>query len=121
MKSLGRVPLGDEITFSYTYENGGSHGFWHTDQGSHTETVGLMKNVAMPGSKSLGAYTWIQSGLTSMTGGAASVQNRLYSGSSIGLIYHFTPHTSVWLQESYNKVTTVPWYTSTSIGYALSW
>ena len=28
---------------------------------------------------------------------------------------------SVWIQESYNKVVTVPWYTTTSAGYTYSW
>lgn len=115
---LKRVPVGDELTFAYTYENSGSHGFWHTDHGSHTEALGLMKNMAI--TKSVGAYTWMQFGLTSMTGGRG-IQNRFYNGYSVGLTYHFTPHHGIWLQEEYNKINTVPWYTSTNVGYVVSW
>jgi hypothetical protein len=35
---LKKDPIGDELTFSYTYEDGGS-GFWHSDFGSHTEAA----------------------------------------------------------------------------------
>ena len=28
---LKKDPFGDELTFAYTYENAGSHGFLHTD------------------------------------------------------------------------------------------
>jgi len=31
---LKRDPIGDELTFGYTYENGGSHGFLHTNFGN---------------------------------------------------------------------------------------
>ena len=33
---LKKDPIGDELTFAYTYEDAGS-GFWHSDFGSHTE------------------------------------------------------------------------------------
>jgi hypothetical protein len=114
---LKRSPVGDEVTLAYTYENAGSHGFWHTSQGSHTESIGLMKNLTLG---PLGLYTWQQIGITSLTGTPKSVQNRLYSGSSLGVIWHFSHSSGVWFQETYNKVETVPWYTSSSIGYVIS-
>ena len=112
--------LGDELTFAYTYENGGSHGFLHTQYGSHTEALGVMKNFGLPGTKRVTAYTWIQGGITSMTGNP-SVQNRFYNGESLGLVVHFGNHDSIWIQETYNKIVTVPWYTTASIGYTRSW
>ena len=117
---LKQDPFGDEITFAYTYENAGSHGFLHTDFGSHTEAPGLMKNFGIPGAKRVTGYTWIQLGITSLTGNPA-VENRLYDGESLGLIVHFNDHHSIWIQESYNKIVTVPWYTTASIGYTRSW
>jgi hypothetical protein len=36
---LKKDPIGDELTFAYTYEDGGS-GFWHSQYGSHTESFG---------------------------------------------------------------------------------
>jgi hypothetical protein len=45
---LKKDPIGDELTFGYTYENAGTHGFLHTDFGEHTEYVGMMKNFALP-------------------------------------------------------------------------
>jgi hypothetical protein len=113
-------PLGDEVTFSYTYENAGSHGFLHTDFGSDTEALGLMKNFALPRTKRVSGYTWIQGGLTTMTG-HPQLENRSYDGESLGAIIHFSDHSSIWIQETFNKIVTVPWYTTTSIGYTRSW
>jgi hypothetical protein len=113
-------PFGDELTFGYTYENGGSHGFLHTSYGSHTEALGIMKNFGLPKLKRVTGYTWIQGGITSMTG-FRSVANRFYDGESLGLIVHFTGHQSVWIQETFNKIATVPWYTTASVGYTVSW
>jgi hypothetical protein len=117
---LKKDPIGDEVTFAYTYENAGSHGFFHTSYGSHTEAAGVMKNFAIPGTKRLTGYTWIQVGITSMTGNAF-VQNRFYNGESLGGIIHFNDHHSIWLQETFNKVVTLPWYTTFSLGYTRSW
>jgi hypothetical protein len=117
---LKKDPIGDELTFAYTYENAGSHGFFHTDFGSHTEAAGIMKNFGLPGTKRVTGYTWIQGGITSMTGNAF-VQNRFYNGESLGAIVHFTDHHSIWIQETYNKIVSIPWYTTTSIGYTRSW
>ncbi len=120
MKFLKKDPFGDELTFSYTYENAGSHGFLHTDFGSHTEALGIMKNFALPKTKRVSGYTWIQLGLTSMTGGV-NLENRFYNGEALGAIVHFNDHNSIWIQETYNKIVTVPWYTTASIGYTRSW
>src|SRR5882757_876352 len=65
---LKKSPIGDELTFSYTYENGGSHGFLHTTYGSHTEAFGIMRNFGLPKTKHLTGYTWIQGGITTLTG-----------------------------------------------------
>jgi len=119
-KFLKKDPIGDEITFAYTYENAGSHGFLHTDFGSHTEALGLMKNFAIPGTKRVTGYTWIQGGITSLTGNPF-VQNRFYDGESLGAIVHFNDHHSIWIQETYNKIPSLPWYTTASIGYTRSW
>ena len=117
---LKKDPLGDELTFSYTYENGGSHGFLHTDFGSHTEALGLMKNFGLARIKHITGYTWIQGGLASMTGNPR-VENRFYDGEALGAIIHFSNHSSLWVQELFNKIVTVPWYTTTSVGYTRSW
>jgi len=117
---LKKDPIGDEITFGYTYENPGSHGFLHTGFGSHTEAMGLMKNFGIPKLKRISGYTWIQGGITTMTGNAF-LQNRFYDGASLGAIIHFTDHHSIWIQETYNKIVSVPWYTTASIGYTRSW
>lgn len=119
-KSLEKDIFGDELTFSYMYENSGTHGFLHTAFGEHTESAGLMKNFRVPRTKVVTGYTWIQTGLTSFTGNAR-VQNRLDSSVSLGAIIHFKRHSSIWIQESYGKVVAVPWFTTSSIGYGWSW
>jgi hypothetical protein len=116
---LKKDPIGDEVTFGYTYEDAGS-GFWHSQFGSDTESLGIMKNFGLPKTKWVTGYTWVQLGVTSFTG-TAHVQNDLYDGESLGAIVHVNKHNSIWIQETFNKVVTVPWYTTTSIGYTWSW
>ncbi len=117
---LKKDPIGDELTFGYTYKNAGTHGFLHTDFGEHTESAGLTKNFGLPKTKLVSGYTWIQGGITSYTGNA-NVRNRFASSASLGAIVHLSHHNSIWIQGSYNKVVTVPWYTSSSISYTYSW
>jgi hypothetical protein len=117
---LKKNPIGDELTFAYTYENGGSHGFLHTDFGAHTEALGMMKNFGLPRTKRVTGYTWIQAGLSTFTGNAR-IENRFYNGEALGAIIHFNDHNSIWVQDMYNKIPTVPWYTTASIGYTWSW
>jgi hypothetical protein len=117
---LKQDPIGDELTFAYTYENAGTHGFLHTAYGEHTESIGVTKNFSLLWSKTFTGYTWIQSGITSYTGNAR-IRNRLDSGVSLGGIVHFSKANSIWIQESYSKVVTVPWYTTPCIGYTYSW
>ena len=64
---LKKDPIGDELTFAYTYENGGS-GFWHSNFGSHTESFGVMKNFGLPKTKLVTGYTWVQVGISTFTG-----------------------------------------------------
>jgi hypothetical protein len=117
---LKKDPIGDELTFSYMYENAGTHGFLHTQYGEHTESLGIMKNFPLPKTKAWSGYTMIQSGITSYTGNV-HVQNRLDSGVSLGAMIHCSYHSSIWIQESYGKAVTVPWFTTASIGYTYSW
>jgi hypothetical protein len=117
---LKRDPLGDELIFSYMYENSGTHGFLHTAFGEHTESAGLMKNFPLPKTKHATGYTSAQLGITSFTGNPR-VQNRLDSSLSLGAIFHFTRHSSIWAQESWGKVVTMPWFTTSSVGYGWSW
>jgi hypothetical protein len=117
---MKKDPIGDELTVTYTYENAGSHGFFHTSFGSHTEALGVMKNFGLPKTKVVSGYTWIQAGLTSFTGNP-HIENRFYDGEALGAAIHFNDHNGIWIQESYNKIPTVPWYTTTGIGYTWSW
>jgi hypothetical protein len=116
---LKKDPFGDELTFAYTYENAGS-GFWHSQFGSHTESAGVMKNFGLPKTKRVSGYTWIQLGITSLTGDV-HVQNHLYNGEALGASVHLTRRNSIWIQETFNKIVTFPWYTTTGAGYTWSW
>ncbi len=116
---LKKDPIGDELTFAYTYEDAGP-GFWHSDFGSHTESVGVMKNFGLPKTKRVSAFTWVQVGITTFTGNT-HLQNHFYNGDSLGAVVHITDHHSIWIQETFNKIVTAPWYTTTSIGYTRSW
>lgn len=125
---LKKNPIGDELTFAYTYENGGTHGFFHSQYGAHTVNVGVMKNfnllkniIIKPDKEfdKVTFYTWPMIGNTSMTGGN-KVLNRLYLGGAIGAAIHLNSHNGIWVQEMWNKVLTLPWYTTTSIGWTVS-
>jgi len=116
---LKKDPIGDELTFAYTYEDAGS-GFWHSDFGSHTESVGVMKNFGLPKTKIVSGYTWVQIGMSTFTGDT-HIQNHFYDGESLGAVVHFNLHNSMWIQETFNKIVSAPWYTTTSIGYTRSW
>jgi hypothetical protein len=116
---LKKDPLGDELTFAYTYENAGTHGFLHTHDGEHTEQAGVMKNFAIPSTRLVSGYTWVQMGITTYTG-YSRLQNHLDTGLSLGAIVHLSFHSSIWIQQSYSKVVTVPWYTTSSLGYTYS-
>jgi hypothetical protein len=50
-----------------------------------------------------------------------NVRNRFASNASFGAIIHLSHPNSIWIQESYNKVATVPWYTTSSVSYIYSW
>lgn len=116
---LNKDPLGNELTFAYTYENAGPN-FWHSSFGSDTESFGVMRNFSFPKTTRFAWYTWIQIGITSFTGGAY-VQNHFYDGESLGAVIHANRENSVWIQETFNKIVTVPWYTTFSVGYTRSW
>jgi hypothetical protein len=116
---LKKNPFGDELIVSYMYENAGMHGFFKTAFGEHTESLGIMRNVAIPRSRALAGYTWLQSGITSFTGNT-HVLNRLASSGALGLMIRVSDRHSFWIQESVNKVVTVPWYTTTSVAYVYS-
>jgi hypothetical protein len=45
----------------------------------------------------------------------AIAQKNLYDGESLGAIIHFNMHNSIWIQDTFNEVVTVPWYTTVSI------
>jgi hypothetical protein len=116
---LNKDPLGNELTFGYTYEDAGAN-FWHSHFGSHTESFGVMRNFGLPKTELVTGYTWVQIGVTSLTGGP-SIENHFYSGDALGAVVHFNLHNSIWIQEMFNKIVTVPWYTTTSVGYTRSW
>ena len=81
---------------------------------------GVMKNFGLPKTKRISGYTWVQIGISTFTGNP-QLQNRFYDGESLGAVVHFSDHNSIWIQETFNKIVTVPWYTTTSIGYTRSW
>lgn len=79
-----------------------------------------MKNFSVPKTTRVSGCTWVQVGVTSFTGNPG-IQNCFYDGESLGAVVHFNDHSSIWIQETFNKIVTVPWYTTTSIGYTRSW
>ena len=50
-----------------------------------------------------------------------SLYETLFDHRSLGAILHVNAKGSIWIQETYNTVVTVPWYTTTSVGYTWSW
>ena len=107
------------MTFAYAYENAGTHGFFYSSFGEHSELLGQMRNFRLSRKHHVDAYNWLQGGLSSLTGDE-KVHNRFSWNESVGLKFHLNRKNAIWVQETYNKVVTLPWYTVTSIGYTYS-
>jgi hypothetical protein len=123
VKKINNKIVGNELTFAYSYENIGSHGFWNTNQAAHTESFGVMHGIPLvligvP--IKLGLYTWFQAGITELTNQTDGTEIRLSNQHALGLTYKLSNHNNIWFQEQYNKVETAPWYTTTSLGYDYS-
>jgi hypothetical protein len=97
-----------------------SRNLWHSDFGSHTESVGVIKDFGLPKTKRASAFTWVQVGISSSTGNTR-VQNHFYNSQFLGAVVHFNDHHSTWIRETFNKIVTAPRYTITSIDYTRSW
>ena len=61
---LKKDPIGDELTFGYTYENAGTHGFLAPTCGEHTESLGVMKNFSLPKTKLLAVAPVVRTGIS---------------------------------------------------------
>jgi hypothetical protein len=87
-------PIGDELRFACTSENAGTRGLFHTDFGSRTEALGVIKNFNLPKTKDVTGYTWIETDLGSFTG-YAQVENRFLRWSARSCrdpLQHPQPH-----------------------------
>ncbi len=118
VSKLERVPIGNELTLAYGYNDIGTHGFWYSGKTAHTETVGIRKNYALYGP--LGLYTWEQIGLSTLSG-SGKLQNRFFNSSTVGLAYHVNSRFALTLQGTATKNVTVPWFAAASVGYVISW
>ena len=116
---LKKDPLGSGVTFGYAYENTGTHGFFHTNFGEHSELLGQMRDIKLGHMKHVNAYNWLQGGISSLTGDDR-IHNRFSFSETIGAKFHLNRSNALWVQESYNKVVTIPWYTITAVGYTFS-
>jgi hypothetical protein len=116
---LLKNPLGSVLVFNYAYENAGTHGFFHTQFGSHSEDLGDMRDFHISREHHISGYNLLQAGISTLTGGAA-VSNHFNFNENVGVKFHINRFNAIWVQETYNKVVTVPWYTVTSIGYTYS-
>jgi hypothetical protein len=67
-----------------------------------------MKNFAVPKTKRVSGFKWIHAGITTLTGNA-TLQNHFYDGESLGAVIHFTNHHSIWIQETFDNIMTIPW------------
>jgi hypothetical protein len=116
---LEKDPLGRGVTFGYAYENTGTHGFFHTNFGEHSELLGQMRDFRVWKKHHITGYNWLQGGISSLTGDT-KVHNRFSWNETLGVKFHLNRFNAIWVEETYNKVVTVPWYTVTSVGYTYS-
>ena len=115
---LLKDPLGSVLVFNYAYENAGTHGFFHTQYGSHSEDFGVMRDFHISEKHHVSGYNLLQAGISTLTGD--TVTNHFNFNENVGVKFHINRFNAIWVQETYNKVVTVPWYTVTSIGYTYS-
>ena len=116
---LLKDPLGSVLVFNYAYENAGTHGFFHTQFGSHSEDLGVMRDFHISEKHHVSGFNLLQAGISSLTGGP-TVDSHFNFNENVGVKFHINRFNAIWVQETYNKVVTVPWYTVTSIGYTYS-
>lgn len=116
LNSTDKTLLGNELTFSYSYETDGSHGMFRGKALSQTESIGMMQKFAIPKMR-ITMYSWPLMGVTSMTGDH-SVAHRLFLGAVFGTMFRLSDHNSLIVQELMAVRST---YTTLSIGYARSW
>jgi len=117
-ESILKDPLGSVLVFNYAYENAGTHGFFHTQYGSHSLDLGDMRDFHISREHHISGYNLLQAGVSILTGPTAS--NHFNFNENVGVKFHINRFNAIWVQETYNKVVTVPWYTVTSIGYTYS-
>jgi hypothetical protein len=115
---LLKNPLGSVLVFNYAYENAGTHGFFHTKFGSHSEDLGVMRDFRISKEHHISGYNLLQVGISTLTGD--TVTNHFNFNENVGVKFHLNRFNAIWVQETYNKVVTVPWYTVTEIGYTYS-
>ena len=116
---LLKDPLGSVLVFNYAYENAGTHGFFHTQFGSHSEDFGVMRDFRISKEHHISGYNLLQAGISTLTGDT-ELHNHFNFNENVGVKFHINRFNAIWVQETYNTVVTVPWYTVTSIGYTYS-
>jgi hypothetical protein len=112
-------PLGSVLVFNYAYENAGTHGFFHTMFGSHSEDFGVMRDFHISHEHHISGYNLLQAGVSTLTGDT-ELHNHFNFNENVGVKFHINRFNAIWVQETYNKVVSIPWYTVTSIGYTYS-
>ena len=117
--SILKDPLGSVLVFNYAYENAGTHGFFHTQFGSHSEDLGVMRDFHISEKHHVSGYNLLQAGISTLTGDT-ELHNHFNFNENVGVKFHINRFNAIWVQETYNKVVTVPWYTVTSVGYTYS-
>jgi hypothetical protein len=116
LNSMDTNLLGNELTFSYSYEKDRSHGIFCGKGLSQTESIGMMQKFSIKKMR-MTMYSWPLMGVTSIATDH-SVTHHFFLGAAFGTMFRLSDHNSLIVQE---LMAVTPMYTTVSIGYGRSW
>lgn len=106
-----------EVTGTYSYENNGNHGFLKTTFASHTESIGLVRSIHLPGRFTSFATT--HTGVTEFSGMDRDPRPFVNVGGGFGM--HIAYRYTLSVTEVFTKTETKPTYFTTGAGFNHGW
>jgi len=106
-----------ELVGTYSYENNGNHGFLHTAFAAHTEALGVVRSIHLPGRFT--SFIMTRGGATTYTGQDKDPKSFFSTTGGVGMHIHY--RYTLTATETISKVDTVPVYYTTGLALTHGW
>ena len=106
-----------ELVGTYSYENNGNHGFLHTSFASHTEALGVVRSIHVPGRFT--SFIATRGGATTYSGQDKDPKTFFATTGGLGMHIHY--RYTLTATETITKVETVPYYLTTGLALTHGW